>query len=207
MSHVACRLPSATAPSLLLLLTYHAPSLDNFAAVRAATLQSSLAFPCTLLAPFARARRTKQNLNLTLLCSTSATDPDPTFVSYVPGRLSLEWATPDACPRSGGIIGGGGGGGGGFGFFGFIKFLFWMGLVGLVLYFAIGECGFAGHLCELGVLHEGGVESCVGLLEHFGRIQSAAQVRRDRSDRPKDRCSDMAVWAIGVTMPMPHHSG
>ncbi|GFZ50969.1 hypothetical protein JCM24511_08727 [Saitozyma sp. JCM 24511] len=81
---------------------------------------------------------TKQNLNLTLLCSTSATDPDPTFVSYVPGRLSLEWATPDACPRSGGIIGGGGGGGGGFGFFGFIKFLFWVGLVGLVLYFAIG---------------------------------------------------------------------
>lgn len=92
--------------------------------------------------------RVKQHLNLTLICSQNDHEPNPRLNSYSPGTLSMEWASPDACPRSGGGGGGGDSGsggetgtgsGGGWGFWGFIKFLFWCGLLGLLLYFAIGK--------------------------------------------------------------------
>jgi hypothetical protein len=164
-----------------------------------------------LAARSARARRTKQNLNLTLLCSTSATEPDPTFVSYVPGRLSLEWATPDACPRSGGIIGGGGGGGGGgFGFFGFIKFLFWVGLVGLVLYFAIGECGLVSVTrtswdCRANEMWS--VVSGYRYQSELGRDLAAT-----KGGGPGQRATDNKTTAVALLdlpyaiMPIPHHN-
>lgn len=71
----------------------------------------------------------------------------------------MEWASPDACPRSGDGAGGGSGsaGGdaetgssGGWGFWGFIKFLFWCGLIGLVLYFAIGKLAEAAPIQSQG---------------------------------------------------------
>lgn len=72
-------------------------------------------------------------------------------MSYTGGHLSLEWSSPDACPRDGDYEGepnnggsgsddnSGGGQGGGWGFFGVMKFLFWMTLLGLIGYFAIGQ--------------------------------------------------------------------
>jgi len=71
-------------------------------------------------------------------------------VAYINGRLTMEWASPDACPRSRSPSGTGSGGGGsdgsgsgrtsrGIGFWGFIKFLFYGALIGLVAYFALGE--------------------------------------------------------------------
>ncbi|WVQ84562.1 hypothetical protein IAT38_006716 [Cryptococcus sp. DSM 104549] len=83
---------------------------------------------------------TPQHLNVTLVCSPSSTDPNPTLVSYTAGLLSLQWDTPDACPLnaenspSGGSASGGGGGG----FFKFLKLLFWLSVTGLMVYFAIG---------------------------------------------------------------------
>lgn len=106
------------------------------------------------LAPRSLYHSAPQNLNLTLLCDKSAKSTEPQFVSYTAGCLSLEWASPDACPRDGdyekppGTGGGGedgdeeGGGGsssGGWGFWGLMKFLFWMAIVGLMGYFAIGK--------------------------------------------------------------------
>lgn len=98
--------------------------------------------------------RRKQNLNLTLICSQNDHDPNPRFISHAPGTLSMEWASPDACPRSGDGANGGssdgggstGGGGGGLGFWGFIKFIFWCGLIGLLLYFAIGQSSLPASL-------------------------------------------------------------
>ncbi|ORY31678.1 autophagy-related protein 27 [Naematelia encephala] len=88
---------------------------------------------------------TRQSLNLTLHCDQSASDPEPTLVSYQPGLLSLEWSTPDACPRNSEGDSDGGGGNGtegngksGVGFFGFLKALFWLLVIGLILYFAVG---------------------------------------------------------------------
>jgi hypothetical protein len=82
---------------------------------------------------------------MTLICSTSSTDAEPRMNTYTPGTLSMEWATPDACPRDnkGGSSDDSGsdsseGGGGGWGFWGFIKFLFWCMILGLILYFGIG---------------------------------------------------------------------
>ncbi|OCF43670.1 hypothetical protein I317_02420 [Kwoniella heveanensis CBS 569] len=89
-----------------------------------------------------------QHLNLTLLCDRNANAANPTLVSYTSGLLSLEWATPNACPRSSDDLppgspppengGTSGSGGGGLGFFGFLKFLFWLIVIGLIAYFAIG---------------------------------------------------------------------
>jgi hypothetical protein len=89
--------------------------------------------------------RTTQSLNLTLHCSESSTETNPSFTSYSAGLLSLEWSTPQGCPRSGdnipedGDSGGEPQSSGNWGFFGFIKFLFWAAITGLLLYFAIGE--------------------------------------------------------------------
>ncbi|WWC95211.1 hypothetical protein V866_002069 [Kwoniella sp. B9012] len=82
----------------------------------------------------------QQHLNLTLLCSQSDTAPNPTFVSYTSGLVSLEWATPDACPRSADSPSAPSDGpsGSGIGFWGFIKFVFWLSITGLIAYFAIG---------------------------------------------------------------------
>lgn len=80
-----------------------------------------------------------QHLQLTLLCDTSSDSPNPTLVSYTAGLLSLEWATPDACPRSGDSSSLSGSSGGGGGFFSFVKTLFWLIIIGLILYFAIGK--------------------------------------------------------------------
>ncbi|WWC72168.1 uncharacterized protein I206_106128 [Kwoniella pini CBS 10737] len=83
----------------------------------------------------------QQHLNLTLICSQSDTALNPTFVSYTAGLVSLEWATPDACPRSADsptIPSGGSSGSNGMGFWGFVKFIFWLIIIGLILYFAIG---------------------------------------------------------------------
>ncbi|KAK4689223.1 autophagy-related protein 27, partial [Tremellales sp. Uapishka_1] len=86
---------------------------------------------------------TQQYLNLSLICSQSAADPAPTFISYTSGVLDLEWATPDACPRAddspldpsrpeeGSDPSGGG-------FWRFIKSLFWLIILVLILYFGIG---------------------------------------------------------------------
>ena len=92
-------------------------------------------------------RRMKQQLNLTLLCAQSASDPEPTFVGYAKGVLSLEWATPDACPRdpSDPVAGDGGSGGGGSGFWAFIKFVFWLCIIGLILYFVVGQSSSSGY--------------------------------------------------------------
>ncbi|KAK8853356.1 hypothetical protein IAR55_004060 [Kwoniella newhampshirensis] len=88
----------------------------------------------------------RQRLNLSLICDTSATAANPTFVSYTAGLLSLEWASPNACPRSDeplppdedGDSGSSGGNGSGGGFFSFLRWLFWLLFIGLILYFAIG---------------------------------------------------------------------
>ncbi|WVW86329.1 hypothetical protein I302_108371 [Kwoniella bestiolae CBS 10118] len=82
----------------------------------------------------------QQHLNLTLLCSQTDTAPNPTFVSYTSGLVSLEWATPDACPRSADSPSAPseGSSGSGMGFWGFIKFVFWLSIIGLIAYFAIG---------------------------------------------------------------------
>ena len=88
-----------------------------------------------------------QHLNLSLICDQSAKDPNPRFLSYSSGRLALEWSTPDACPRSGGLLGGGGGSSsGGVGLWGLIKFLFWLLVIGLFIYFAIGTS--VAHACR-----------------------------------------------------------
>ncbi|WVQ94861.1 hypothetical protein IAU59_001944 [Kwoniella sp. CBS 9459] len=88
-----------------------------------------------------------QHLNLTLLCDPNANAANPTLVSYTSGLLSLEWATPNACPRSSDDLPPSSPpppgsppreGGGGLGFFGFLKFLFWLIIIGLIAYFAIG---------------------------------------------------------------------
>ncbi|ORX39395.1 autophagy-related protein 27, partial [Kockovaella imperatae] len=81
---------------------------------------------------------TSQHLNLTLLCDDSATDPNPTFISYSGGYLSLEWATPDACPRSGDTYDDGGEDSGGISLWTLIKTLFWLLIIGLIIYFAVG---------------------------------------------------------------------
>ncbi|WWC91871.1 uncharacterized protein L201_006818 [Kwoniella dendrophila CBS 6074] len=83
----------------------------------------------------------RQHLNLTLLCSQSDTAPNPTFVSYTSGLVSLEWSTPDACPRSADsptAPSNGSSGKGGLSFWGFIKFIFWFSIIGLIAYFGIG---------------------------------------------------------------------
>ncbi|KIR59273.1 hypothetical protein I314_04788 [Cryptococcus bacillisporus CA1873] len=80
----------------------------------------------------------RQSVNLTLLCDTSSDSPNPTLVSYTAGALSLEWATPDACPRSGDSSSPSSSDGGGGGFVSFVKTLFWLIIIGLILYFAIG---------------------------------------------------------------------
>ena len=91
-------------------------------------------------------------LNFTLICDKSATEANPRLISYQahPSRLHLEWASPDACPRSGSIFDGIGGGnsnsggggsstGGGVGFGGLLGTLFWIFMIGLFLYFAVGQ--------------------------------------------------------------------
>lgn len=83
--------------------------------------------------------RLRQSVNLTLLCDTSSDSPNPTLVSYTAGALSLEWATPDACPRSGDSSSPSSSDGGGGGFVSFVKTLFWLIIIGLILYFAIGK--------------------------------------------------------------------
>ncbi|WWD19782.1 hypothetical protein CI109_104246 [Kwoniella shandongensis] len=90
----------------------------------------------------------RQHLNLSLICDPKSDTPQPTLVSFTAGLLSLEWATPDACPRNGDgdtpISDGGSGsgesgtGGSGGGFFAFLRFVFWLAVIALVLYFAIG---------------------------------------------------------------------
>lgn len=83
--------------------------------------------------------RLRQFVNLTLLCDTSSDSPNPTLVSYTAGALALEWATPNACPRSGDSSSPSSSDGGGGGFFSFVKTLFWLIIIGLILYFAIGK--------------------------------------------------------------------
>ena len=72
------------------------------------------------------------------MCNPSGSDPNPSFISYGSNVLTLEWATPDACPRSGDNPVIGGDTGHGISFWGFVKFIFWMGLLALILYFGIG---------------------------------------------------------------------
>jgi hypothetical protein len=74
-----------------------------------------------------------QSVHLSLLCDTSATDPNPTLLSYTGGRLELEWKTPDACALSANP------GGGGLGLWSFLKFMFWFGIVGLIGYLILGS--------------------------------------------------------------------
>jgi len=89
--------------------------------------------------PYAEAH---QHLNLTLRCDPSASEPNPSIVSYQSSRLTLDWASPDACPRSTGGGGGQSDGGSesrtGWGFWGLLRFFFWLFVVGLVAYFALG---------------------------------------------------------------------
>ncbi|ODN94851.1 hypothetical protein L198_04999 [Cryptococcus wingfieldii CBS 7118] len=80
----------------------------------------------------------RQYLNLTLICDTSSSDPNPTLISYTSGNLNLEWATPDACPKTADSPSASEPGEGGGGFLSFLATLFWLVLLGLVLYFAIG---------------------------------------------------------------------
>lgn len=53
---------------------------------------------------------TPQSLNLTILCSTEASDPK--FVGYDGAELQIEWSVPAGCAFKGDESPGGGGGGG-----------------------------------------------------------------------------------------------
>lgn len=90
-------------------------------------------FASLVFESLANSASSAQSVHLSLLCDTSATDPNPTLLSYTGGRLELEWKTPDACALSANP------GGGGLGLWSFLKFMFWFGIVGLIGYLILGS--------------------------------------------------------------------
>ena len=127
-------------------------------------------------------RRTSQHLNLSLVCDRSASSPDPKFIAYSAGRLSLEWATPDACPQS--DYGLGGGGEAGVGLWSLIKFIFWFIVIGLIIYFAIGTLILIPSMRELilpGIFYNHQQYSAKGwdLIPHRDFWRSTPDILRD----------------------------
>lgn len=101
-----------------------------------------------ILLPIATdARSTRQTLSLNLTCDTGAPGDTPKFVYYHPGHLTLNWASPPACPKTARSGDDSKDGEGevvyhprkGMGFGGFLKLVFWLLILGLLAYFVLGE--------------------------------------------------------------------